>query len=308
MGTKLDWEKLLAEQEWLQQTNLLMVVSPDFDGLLCALLMSHYRNWRLCGFYDGRKLTLAMPPTHIREFVFLDMEIYRPFVRSVGNHLLQWSQRTLLPNFTRAVNPNLLRGITAREFDRKYPFATFHFLLVLLTHMGVTVHLTLNPSLLAILLYPDGTHQVLLNYRRNVMDWLDWMGLKSTPAPIRTLFQRLASVRLADVVHGLEWLSGQLREIGFRQKDDPCKFDPESDLPKAQSLWQFLQQIIGWQSPPLPLPNWTAIFEVHSTALKAASYWEMLEKNPLSFALTSRSREQGLQYTLVPLNYRSLTD
>jgi len=70
MGTKLDWEKLLAEQEWLQQTDLPMIVSPDFDGLLCALLMSHYRNRRLCGFYDGRKLTLAMPPTHIREFVF----------------------------------------------------------------------------------------------------------------------------------------------------------------------------------------------------------------------------------------------
>ncbi|WKU17442.1 hypothetical protein Q2T83_06380 [Fervidibacter sacchari] len=308
MGTKLDWEKLLAEQEWLQQTDLPMVVSPDFDGLLCALLMTHYRNWRLCGFYDGRKLTLVMPPTHVREFVFLDMEIYRPFVRSIGNHLLQWSQRTLLPDFTHAVNPNLLRGITAQQFDRKYPFATFHFLLVLLTHMEVSFHLTLNPSLLAILLYPDGTHQVLLNYRRNVMDWLDWMSVKATPAPIRTLFQRLASVRLADVVHGLEWLSGQLQEIGFRQKDDPCKFDPEVDLPKAQALWQFLQQNTGWQSPSLPLPNWTAIFDVRSTALKAASYRQMLEQNPLSFALTSRSREQGLQYTLVPQNLRSLTD
>ena len=67
MENELDWKRLLSEQEWLQQTDLPMIVSPDFDGLLCALLMSHYRNWRLCGFYDGRKLTLAMPPTHIRE-------------------------------------------------------------------------------------------------------------------------------------------------------------------------------------------------------------------------------------------------
>jgi len=310
METKLDWEKLLAEQEWLRQADLPMVVSPDFDGLLCALLMTHYRNWRLCGFYDGRKLTLVMPPTHVREFVFLDMEIYRPFVRSIGNHLLQWSQRTLLPNFTHAVNPNLLRGITKQEFDRKYPFATFHFLLVLLTHIGVTIHLTFNHSLLAILLYPDSTHKVLLNYRRNVMDWLDWMGVKATPAPIRTLFQRLSSVSLADVVHGLEWLSGQLREIGFRRKDDPCKFDPkkDKDLCKARALWQFLQQITGWQSPPLPLPNWTATFEAYSTAPEETGYREMLKQNPLSFALTSRSRKQGLQYTLVPLNLRSLTD
>jgi hypothetical protein len=304
----MDWERLLLEQEWLQQTDLPMVVSPDFDGLLCALLMSHYRNWRLCGFYDGRKLTLVMPPTHIREFVFLDMEIYRPSVRSVGNHLLQWHQKIKLPNFNCAVNPNLLRGITKQEFGRKYPFATFHFLLVLLTHMGVTIHLTLNPSLLAILLYPDSTHKVLLNYRRNVTDWLNWMDVKATTAPVGALFQCLASVRLADVVHGLEWLSGQLWGIGFQQKDDPCKFDPKADLPKAQVLWQFLQQSTGWQSPPLPLPNWTANFKVHSTALKAASYRQMLGKNPLSFALTSRSRKRGLQYTLVPQNLRSLTD
>jgi hypothetical protein len=99
-----------------------------------------------------------------------------------------------------------------------------------------------------------------------------------------------------------------LWEIGFQQKDDPCKFDPEADLPKAQALWQFLQQNTGWYSQPLPLPNWAVNFEVHSTALKAASYRQMLWQNPLSFALTSRSREQGLQYTLVPLNFRSLTD
>lgn len=217
MEAKLDCERLLAEQQWLQQTELPMVVSPDFDGLLCALLMSHHRNWHLCGFYDGKKLTLATQPTHIRDFVFLDMEIYRPCVRSIGNHLLQWSQKTPLPNFTHAVNPNLLRGITARQFDRKYPFATFHFLLVLMAHMGVTVHLTLNPSLHAILLYPDGTHQVLLNYRRNVLDWLDWMDVKAMSTPIGLLFQRFVSVRLADVVHGLEWLSGQLQAIGFQQ-------------------------------------------------------------------------------------------
>ncbi len=308
MEAKLDWERLLTEQVWLQQTDLPMVVSPDFDGLLCALLMIHHRNWHLCGFYDGRKLTLTMPPTHIRTFVFLDMEIYRPSVRSVGNHLLQLNRRTALPNFTHTVNPNLLRGITAHEFDRKYPFATFHFLLVLLTHMGVNIQLTFTPALLPILLYPDGTHQTLLNYRRNVMDWLDWMGVKATPAPVGTIFQQLASVKLADIVHGLEWLSGELRRIGFQRKDDPCKFDPQTDLPKAQALWQLLQQSTGWQSSPIPSPVYTADFEVYSDALKATSYQQMLARNPLSFALTSRSRKQGLQYTIVPPDLRSLTD
>jgi hypothetical protein len=104
-----------------------MVVSPDFDGLLCALLMNSHIGWQLCGFYDGKALALCHPVNHICELVFLDVEIYRPSVRSIGNHLLQWSSRTPLPNFQRTINPNLLRGITAykeEEFRRKYPFGT----------------------------------------------------------------------------------------------------------------------------------------------------------------------------------------
>lgn len=310
MREVLDYERLLREQEWLCLQKLPMVVSPDFDGLLCALLMSHHRDWSLCGFYDGRKLTLVMPPMHIRDFVFLDMEIYRQEVRSIGNHLLQWDKKTLLPNFNRTINPNLLRGITTKEFERKYPFATFHFLLVLLAHIGVSVEMPLNPNLLAIMLYPDGTHQTLLNCRSNVIDWLEWMDVKTSPELIRTLFQRLATMSLADVVHGLDWLSGQLRDLGFQKKDDPCKFNPtvDSDFLKAQELWHFLQQKTGWQAPPLPLPIWVADFEVLSSPPKANAYRDMLMQNPLSFAITSRSRKQGLQYTLVPPSLRLFTD
>jgi hypothetical protein len=310
----LDYEGLLAEQNWFCQRGLSMVVSPDFDGLLCALLMNSHLGWQLCGFYDGKALALCHPVNHICELVFLDVEIYRPSVRSIGNHLLQWSSRTPLPNFQRTINPNLLRGITAykeeEEFQRKYPFGTSHFLLALLAHSGVELRLPTTNKLLTILLYPDGTHRVLLNYRSNVMDWLKWMDVKSSQKPISQLFQALVTMPLAEIVHGLEWLSGQLKEIGFAGKDDPCRFDPTDtdEYEKAQTLWQFLQQVTSLQSPPIPQISWVARFETKTEALRAEIYRRVLSQNPLSFALTSRARKKGFQYTLVPPCWQWLTD
>lgn len=310
MREKLDYEHLLKEQDWLCQQGLPMVVSPDFDGLLCALMMVFHRDWKLRGFYDGKTLALDHPIAHIRELVFLDMEIYRPYVRSVGNHLLQWSSRTPLPNFKQAVNPNLLRGITSREFNRKYPFGTSHFLLTLLAVIHPNLQIPKTHNMQAILLYPDGTHQVLLNYRDNVIDWLDWMDVKKAQTPVKTIFQSLATLTLLDVVHGLDWLSQKLQEIGFTRKDDPCKFDPTNphDYVKAKDLWKFLQQVTGWQANSLPPPNWVKQFYTKSDALKLQAYLRALAQNPLSFALTSRTKEQGLQYTIVPPEFSSLTD
>lgn len=311
MQENLDYERLLKEQPWLCQRDLLMVVSPDFDGLLCALMMTAHLGWKLCGFYDGKILALDHSIPHICELVFLDMEIYRPCVRSIGNHMLQWSSRTPLPNFQQAVNPNLLRGITAsKEFDRKYPFGTSHFLLALLAVIHPNLQIPQNRNMQAILLYPDGTHQVLLNYRGNVIDWLDWMGVKKAQPSVRKIFQSLATMTLSDVVHGLDWLSQKLKEIGFTRKDDPCKFDPTNphEYAKAKELWQFLQQVTGWQADPLPSPIWFKQFDTKSDALRRQTYLKVLDYNPLSFALTSKTKEQGFQYTLVPPELRSLTD
>lgn len=308
--TVLDHERLLREQHWFCSRNLSMIVSPDFDGLLCALIMSEHLGWQLHGFYDGKTLVLDQRVTHIREFVFLDMEIYRPPVRSIGNHLLQWSSQVPLPNFQCTINPNLLRGITAKEFERKYPFGTSHFLLALLGQIVANLNLPQTRNMKAVLLYPDGTHQVLLNYRENVIDWLDWMGVKKTQQPVRLIFQSLATMSFSDVVHGLDWLSKQLRAIGFSRKDDPCKFDPtsENDFVKAQALWDFLKQVTGYQAHPLPKPNWAVNFDARTDALSRQVYLKALAQNPLSFALTSRARKQGFQYTLVPPSLQWLTD
>lgn len=91
---KLDYEKLLSVYPWIVEEGRDCIVSPDSDGLLCGLFMSHYLGWKIRGFYDGKVLLLAkgvMP----KDCVFLDMEIYREGVKSIGQHMLQFDKKKL---------------------------------------------------------------------------------------------------------------------------------------------------------------------------------------------------------------------
>ena len=41
---------------WIFEKNVDCIISPDSDGLMCALLMSQYFDWKIKGFYDGKVL------------------------------------------------------------------------------------------------------------------------------------------------------------------------------------------------------------------------------------------------------------
>lgn len=56
---KIDYRELLKKYPWVVKYKQNCILSPDSDGLLCGLLMSHYLNWRICGFYDGKVLVTA---------------------------------------------------------------------------------------------------------------------------------------------------------------------------------------------------------------------------------------------------------
>ncbi|SVD20634.1 uncharacterized protein METZ01_LOCUS373488, partial [marine metagenome] len=44
--------KLFSSFPWLKKKNLPMIVSADYDGLICASFLHHHLNWQLEGYYD----------------------------------------------------------------------------------------------------------------------------------------------------------------------------------------------------------------------------------------------------------------
>lgn len=186
----IDYPRLILKYPWIIQRDKMCVLSPDSDGLLCGLFMSKYLNWNIVGFYDGKVLLLkngisASDPNCI----FLDMEIFRRNVKSVGHHMLLVNNKHIPDNwnnFDSCIQPNNLRKYDGKKcFRLKYPFATIHLLIGIL---GSIQDIDLPKSSIAPLFFVDGTFNVLYSYPENVLNWLDYLGINSERSPLKEIF------------------------------------------------------------------------------------------------------------------------
>lgn len=69
-----------------------MYFDPDTDGFLCGLFMFNVLNWSVVGFYDGKVLTLKKGEVS-KNCIYLDMEIFRSYVKSLGHHMVLYNKR-----------------------------------------------------------------------------------------------------------------------------------------------------------------------------------------------------------------------
>src|SRR3989344_8468704 len=128
----IDYSAVIKKFPWLVQKDWNCVLSPDSDGLLCGLFVSHYLNWKIRGFYDGKIIVLekGFKP---KDCIFLDMEVFRKGIRSVGQHMVMFNKGQLpenWKNFDDCASINNIRGHDGyHDFRLKYPFGTIHFLI-----------------------------------------------------------------------------------------------------------------------------------------------------------------------------------
>ncbi|MEK7561166.1 MAG: hypothetical protein AAB539_04410 [Patescibacteria group bacterium] len=156
-ATELNYRALLERCPWVVERDGDCILSPDSDGLLCGLLMSHYLGWKVRGFYDGKVLVVA-DNFRPQNCVFLDMEIFRPNIRSIGQHMVMYDKSDLPPNwrnFDNCIAANNLRNYDFKnDFKLKYPLGTVHMLLSVL---GQGQAIPIQKSAISPLLYTDGT-------------------------------------------------------------------------------------------------------------------------------------------------------
>jgi len=82
--------------------------------------MSDVLNWSIVGFYDGGVLMLKKDEK-VKDSVFLDMEIFRNYVRSLGHHMVLYNKRNKTANgfnFDNYIQPNNIR-----DYDAKTKFS-----------------------------------------------------------------------------------------------------------------------------------------------------------------------------------------
>lgn len=321
---RLPTDAILAAQPWLLQPRMKCIISPDSDGLLCALLMSHLLDWEVVGYYDGKVALIREGVScYAEDTSFLDIEVFRSGVRSIGHHMVRYSAKDTpagWDNYSHCIQPNNLRGYARNPtFRLKYPLATIHLLLALL---GRRLGVKLPESAVTPLLFTDGTFNVIYGYPENVLDWLRYMQIDDPQNPLRSVFLNThhtvysTMVAMDDFFRRRDRLSipnerGDRLRIS-RKDGTPTNVEEAGDgtvsvrLEARSRILEFLAilgELTGWTLKEdswyfegLRLHQFTkSSFSSDKLNLNGANYNALLGKMPLTWAMTSGIE---LEYTL----------
>lgn len=243
---------------WAMQSGQKMVVGTDLDSILSSAFAHHYKGWELVGFYNLENVYTSVPIQDLRAAVWLDLDISRPNIKSIGHHILLLDD-TPIPQHANSLNPNLLRNVTHSRFNCKYPLATFHFLCWL---WGITPPVDGNLSL-ALYWLPDSAFinaqsntDQKRHYRPNVCEWVECMNisfLKCSLDLIDTKEFEESVKQLTDQFQQLGWSvePGQACSNHLNLTGAQCRFE-NPDKQKLDALYGLIAQITGWQKATCP--------------------------------------------------------
>ncbi|MBL6848116.1 MAG: hypothetical protein ISQ83_07210 [Alphaproteobacteria bacterium] len=208
----LDIKLIEKKYNWVFEKNKNCIISPDSDGIMSALLMSKYLNWKVKGFYDG-KILLFHKDILPKDCIFLDMEIAISSIKSVGQHLVVPYQDIYKEfghgAFENCLSPNQIRGYDKKFFRLKFPMATVHFLISILHY---NCEIKLSERAIYPLLFTDGLFNVLFSYPENVADWFNFLKINSKDNPLNIFFYQNKNT-ITHIMKGMQ---------GFFDKRDEC--------------------------------------------------------------------------------------
>jgi hypothetical protein len=304
------FETWLSSYQWLCERELPCIVRANLCGLACGLLQRATLNWNLVGTFDCQTVCLYRAPNAVdwRRVVFLDSEILRDNVHSVGNRLFALDSADalqLLKTYPHCINPNLWQTVGIREGGRGiYPFSTLALLLAsfAIRDAGYDV----SDPWLALTLHADSTFIRAAFSPNNALDWLTAMRAGSNSAGLARFCRLLERLRAQTALKMLNAVQSWAADSGFGGKQRACRFDPQvaRDRERAAALVERLRHETG-ASCDLPLaaqPTYVETFEtrelpIDSIGRQKQSFAFARDERVISMAATGRTAE-GLQVTL----------
>lgn len=313
---KIIYENVIKKYPWIIEKNHKCILSPDSDGFLCGLFMSKYLNWNITGFYDGKVLFLK-DGENVRDCIFMDMEIFRNYVRSLGHHMVLYNKKHKPKtwfNFDNCIQPNNMRGYDARgKFRYKYPLGAIHLILGI---VGYSMKIDIEKEAICPLLYTDGTFKNLFNYPDNCLSWLNFLCAENEDNPLKKIFFN-KHYTTSSLMIALSNFFERLRQVNNGKRGaDKIKISDKNGRPVniiskngsfsiskeqlniAERFLIILGDLTGWEYNP---DKWTyenlKVYRFSKGSIKPGNkrFNELIEKNPLSWAMTSTL---AIEYTL----------
>jgi hypothetical protein len=305
----MTFDEWLRSFPWLHQPNRQCLVSTDLDGVSCALLQSIELNWSTVGTYDGKLLTLYVPIGRVdwENVVFIDVEVLRSSIHSIGNHLFAMDGddvRFLRSEFPHCASPNLWRGINVNDsFQGKYPFGTLPLLIA--SHALRDDAFDLHRLWLALMLHTDSSLTNAARYQANALDWLAAMDTGGRVPGLDRMCRRIKRTPGETMLSLLDEVQRWAAEAGFGGLQRPCRFDPRNPDESARmvTLIEKMTDELG-VSVSLPfgsVPIYSEEFETcslanHTVGRRRDAFARARRLRALSMAATGRTAT-GLSVT-----------
>lgn len=315
-NNKIIYKNIIVRYPWIITPKQKCILSPDSDGLLCGLLMSYTLNWEIVGFYDG-KILLLKENENIKDCIFLDMDIFRNDIRSLGHHMVSYNKNIILNNwlnYDNCIQPNNIRNFDGKNnFKLKYPLGAIHLLLGII---GSHKEIIIKKDAICPLLYTDGTFKNLFNFPENCLNWLYFLSAEEEKSPLKKIFFD-NHYTISSLMGDLEKFFLKLKKInnGKRgadkliisnkngnainiEKNNSTYKINDSEKEKVIKFIKLLSELTGWE---YLTENWNferlILFKFKKETIVPSNkrYLELINKNPFSLAMTSTTT---IEYTL----------
>ncbi|AOW20650.1 hypothetical protein [Urechidicola croceus] len=181
----------INQSKKLLQPNQKCIINTDIDGLLSALVLQHFLNWKIVGFCDSKD-TIWIDPNERNtnnEIVFVDIFVGNPNYKCIDQHIVAKNKNHVkkLTQNSNKQNPNFNRTRYASSNKKdpnayawKYPFGTVHYLIACLEGLGYKISIENtkfeNYNTFDLILRADDTARSTADkYRDNALDWWKWL-------------------------------------------------------------------------------------------------------------------------------------
>lgn len=239
-----------------------MIIGNDLDSLLSACLLKAKFGWDISGVYDYVNLWYSSEIKNFMEkllngkYVGVDLDIYHPNIPSIGHHILELDSGSNLPGHRLTLNPNFIRGVSVKDFKRKYPLGTVHFL----TWLFDFEDLPRDAIYLIWLADSSFINGQSHRFRDNVIEWINnFLSGNLLEDSLEEIDTEKFEIALEEnIISKLKEIkickgNGQVRSrfksiCGFQ-----CQWvNPERERSSIKQILNFASSITGWREPEFP--------------------------------------------------------
>jgi len=245
--------EIINKYPWINKKKQRFIVSADYDGLICASLLNHFKNWDLVGYYNLESIWISKEATQYKnDIIWIDLNILPQQGRAVGGHIVSIKNESP-DGFKTSCNLNLLAGLNSSMFRNKFPLSTLFFLLWI---YKIDIPKKILPKMLV--LHSDSTWLKFQNYKENFDNWTESLSDYNWNWFFRNVFSETFEKRIDELLYtelkSIYAISGfsKLKSKKLNLQSRELKVNPDWDEDVIFNLFQIFATNLKWTPPKLP--------------------------------------------------------